>query len=86
MEFEVHWQPQALLVHVERFLERGRRRDVDDITAPMQTLAELATQCGIPPWPAEHTRPEIALLESDWYPAAAGLFAGSHHAPANAAQ
>ncbi len=63
VEFEVHWQPQALLVHVERFLERGRRRDVDDITAPMQTLAELATQCGIPPWPAEHTRPEIALLK-----------------------
>ena len=63
VEFEVHWQPQALLVHVERFLEHSRRRDVDDITEPMQALAELAAQCGIPPWPAEHLRPEIALLK-----------------------
>ena len=63
VEFEPHWQPQTLLEQVRRFLECSRRADADDVVEPMQILSELAAQCGFPPWPDEHQRPEIALLK-----------------------
>ena len=79
VEFEVHWQPQALLVHVEHFLERSRRRDVDDITEPMQAWLNWRRNVGFPPWPAEHLPPgNRCAQESHRHPAEANLFAGSH--------
>ncbi len=63
VEFEAHWQPQALLTHVERFLRRGQHPETDDITEPMRVLSDLAAQCAAPPWLEEHLCPEIALLK-----------------------
>ena len=63
VDFEAHWLPQTLLDQVRRFLERSRRPEADDVAEPMRILTELAAQCGSPPWPAEHHRPEIFLLK-----------------------
>lgn len=63
IDCDLDWRPQTLLDHVQRFLERSRRAPMENLTEPMQVLRELATQCTAPPWPAEHRRPEIALLK-----------------------
>ena len=63
VEFLAHWSSQVVLDHVRRFLERSRRPEADDLIKSMQVLIELASQCDTPPWPAEHRRPEIALLK-----------------------
>lgn len=63
IEADLDWRPLTLIAHVQGFLERSRRAPGEDLTEPLQTLQELAADCGTPPWPTIHRRPEIALLK-----------------------
>ncbi len=63
IEADLHWRPTTLIAHAQRFLERSRRQPTEDLTKPLEELHNLAADCGEPPWPAEHRRPEIALLK-----------------------
>jgi ATP-dependent DNA helicase RecQ len=63
IEADLNWRPATLIAHVQDFLERGRRAPTEDLAEPLQIVRDLAADCGAPPWPAEHRRPEIALLK-----------------------
>ncbi len=63
IEADLNWRPATLIAHVQDFLERSRRAPTEDLTEPLQILHDLAADCSAPPWPAEHHRPEIALLK-----------------------
>ncbi|MDQ5903486.1 MAG: ATP-dependent helicase RecQ, partial [Pseudomonadota bacterium] len=63
IEADLNWCPATLIAHVQDFLERSRRASTEDLTQPLQILHDLAADCEAPPWPAEHRRPETALLK-----------------------